>query len=269
MASFFSNYSRHFLLAVSLLSLLVLVRVAFVAPVVLTNAWDDVRYRVHPTANLAFALGEKHFNARTADLYDIPRARYFYDETVRLNPEYPMVHHELGRIAFLRSDFVGALAELNKEFEVNPNPSPASYYVRALIKGFMGEYAGAALDYHEYFKVTPGNWAAINDYSWILLKAGKHAEALEALNWGLKQWPDNPWLLNNKTTALYELLRYKEALTSAKAASEAVNNVREPDWLNAYPGNDPLSASIGLSSFKAAVSANEARVRSKLTEKGL
>ena len=120
----------------------------------------------------------------------------------------------------------------------------------------MGDYLGAASDYETYFKVTPANWAGINDYSWVLLKADLPEGALAALDWGLKRWPENAWLLNNRATALFELGRYDEAKITAQKAKIAVDALTPEIWTNAYPGNDPLVAPQGLDEFKRASQEN-------------
>jgi tetratricopeptide (TPR) repeat protein len=219
-------------------------------------AAEDVSFAVEPSAAHAFALGTKHFDARDAKEYDVRRAKYFFEKTYALDPNFAGVNHQLARIDFLHSDFVKALDDINQELKRNPDPAPESYYMRALIYGYMGEYDLAAKDYEHYFKIRPASWAGINDYSWVLLKADLPQGAHAALSWGLKQWPKNAWLLNNDATALYELGRYAEAKTTAQKALPAVQALTEADWLNAYPGNDPLVAKQGLADFKKASQEN-------------
>jgi tetratricopeptide (TPR) repeat protein len=224
---------------------------------------EDIAYHFdHDPADL-FAIGERHFDAHDPAQYDLPRAIKFFDRTIDLDPSYPNVHHELGRIAFLKSDFPTALMLMDQEFEMNPNPSPATYYVRALIEGYMKNYTAAAQDYEQYFKVTPANWAGINDYSWVLLEADRPKDALAALEWGLAQWPGNAWLLTNEATALYELGRYSEAKKIATEAQAAVDGLTVDIWLNAYPGNDPMVAGQGLQQFKDATHANLEKILAK------
>ena len=225
-------------------------------PLIPTEIGEDLALLADPRADRAYEYGVKHFDAIDARQYDIDRSEDLFNYTLRLDPSHPYAYHELARIAFLRGDQEHALMLINKEFEVNPKPMPASYYIRALIKGYMGDYLGAADDYETYFKVTSANWAAINDYSWVLLKAGDPADAHHALSWGLAAWPDNPWLLANESIALYELGRVKEADAMVRKAQAAVGRISELGWRIAYPGNDPAIASTGLANFRAAVAGN-------------
>ncbi len=232
----------------------------FICPHCTLRAEEFVMMRVDASAERAYLYGKRHFDAHEPDLYDIPLALSYFEHAYTLDREMPLVRHELARIAFLQDDMPRALEYINGEIAENPEPSPASYYVRGLIKAFTEDYAGAAEEYEIYFKIAPANWAAINDYAWVLLKSDLPEGALAALEWGLSEWPDNAWLLNNKVTALYELGRFEEARETAKRAQESAVKVTEADWLNAYPGNDPLVAGQGLASFRAAVQENAAKV---------
>jgi tetratricopeptide (TPR) repeat protein len=232
-------------------------------------AYEDARLVLDPSAERAHYYGIRHFDAHAASSYDVARAERMFKRALELDPSFPMVRHELARIAFLKSDFERALGLINKELDTNPDPSPSSYYVRALIKGFSKDYAGAAADYEKFFKIAPANWGAINDYAWVLMKAGLSDGALAALEWGLEEWPENPWLLNSMATALYEEGRYEEAREVASRAERAVETLTKSDWLDAYPGNDPLVADDGLQTFREAVAANKKMVETALEGRGV
>jgi tetratricopeptide (TPR) repeat protein len=232
--------------------------------VFIVSTEENVLFAINPTADRAFTYGERHFSSSNSAYYDIARAQYFFEKTVAIDPKYPYAEHELARIAFLQGNFPVALNRINVELSEHPKDEPNSYYVRALILGYMGKYGKSATDYETYFKLAPANWAGINDYSWVLLKANRPEDALAALDWGLQLWPTNPWLLNNKATALYELKRYNEASLAAAGAAESVTVMTAQDWLFAYPGNDPGIADMGVSSFKKSVADNQRMVQTAL-----
>ena len=243
-------------LAVGAFVVLILAVIGFKERIIIEKKYEDVMLRFAPSAVRANGYAVKHFDARLPLEYDVDRAYRLFELTRDLDPKYPAVNHQLGRIEFLRGHLKEALALLDTEFVIDADPSPSSYYVRALIKGYLKDYLGAAADYEAYFKVTSANWAAINDYSWVLMEAGLQPGALEALNWGLLQWPGNPWLLNNRAIALYELKRYKEAHESALMALDAISKLTEEDWYMAYPGNDPKVAASGLATFQRTAQEN-------------
>lgn len=228
---------------------------------------EDVVFALDATSARAVSYGDRHFSAALGN-YDIGRAEYFFREAEALDPAYPSVQHQLARVAFLKGDFPDALARITLEIEAHGTENPNAYYVRALVYAFLGKYPEAAADYEEFFNRTPASWGAINDYSWVLLKMDLPEGALAALEWGLAEWPENVWLLNTKAVALYEMGRYEEAAAAGASAAAVLDRVTETDWLTAYPGNDPLSAPEGLSSFRAAVQANRAKIEQRLSEEG-
>lgn len=230
------------------------------------RVYEDVAFALDPTPERAFAYGSQHFDAQRPESYDLGRAERFFTRALALDPQYPYLQHQLARLAFLDGNFPIALARINLQISLYGTSTPNSYYVRGLIKGFAGDYAGAAADYETYLRTDPKNWAAITDYSWVLIKDTRYKEALVALDWGLIYWPENPWLHNTRATALFELGHLEEAREAAEAASRAVEGLTEEAWLQAYPGNDPLIAPQGIAAFKKAVEANMHTIRAVLED---
>ena len=212
--------------------------------------------RMYPNTERAFAYGEKHFDSASAGQYDLDLAYTFFRAAMAEDDKYPYVNHELARIEFLRGDNETAMLFINKEISLYGEKSPKSYYVRGLIEGYMGKYAAAAKDYRVYISHDPTNWAATNDLAWVLLKDNRPQEAVDAIDEILPLWPENPWLLNSKATALYELGRYKEASVAAELAAQTVLAINGKEWSKAYPGNDPLIGEAGAAAFQHAVFQN-------------
>jgi tetratricopeptide (TPR) repeat protein len=220
------------------------------------DTYEDVTYKIFPSAERAYALGEEHFNGQNSKEYDIERAEYYFMEALKLDPSITYVHHELARIFFLRGDFVDAMTQINSQIAQHGDKTVNSYYVRGLIEGYMGNYRDSAKDYERFLKSDPHNWAAINDYSWVLLKAGRAQDAKVATEEGLKYFPNNAWLLNSNSIARYELGDLKGAQEKAQHAWAQVQKVSEAQWLRSYPGNDPAVAGQGIETFKKAVADN-------------
>lgn len=241
--------------AVAVIVALLLSQLSFVRSAAET-LYEDISLAAYPSAQRAYLYGNKHFDATHADAYNISRAEDLYERATLLDPKLPYLQHQRARVAFLKGDFSEALHHINDELAVNPEPSPSSYYIRGLIKGFIGEHASAAADYEAYLQYDPTNWAAINDLAWVLLKDKRSHDALVALDWGLIFWPENPWLLNGKAIAHYEMGQLELAAEAATRAEAAVEHVTEADWLQAYPGNDPLMAREGVATLRAAVQEN-------------
>lgn len=228
------------------------------------NAYEDLAFRADPTVARAVAYGGRHLDAIQADFHDIDRAHYFYSKAAEMDDAYPYVYHQLARIEFLKNNQSTALLYINKEIDRHGETQPNSYYIRGLIEGYRGEYDAAARDYEHYIESTAPNWAAINDYAWVLLKAERFADARDATASGLIHFPDNAWLLNSHAIALAELGDAKSAHPYARSAAEAVNKLTQIDWLRAYPGNDPNVASDGVAAFQVAVQQNLSRIEQSL-----
>lgn len=206
-----------------------------------------------PSSARAFQYGQRHFSSRNETLYDIETAEYFFREADKLDPMHPQVLHELARLAFLRGDFGVALSRINAQIQTHGDALPNSYYVRGLILGYMGRYEEAARDYEAYLESDPHNWAAVNDYAWVLLKAGRAEEALAAIEPEFAYWPDNPWLLNSAAIAAYELGEHEKAQEYIERATEHVQTLTRREWLVAYPGNDPRIAGDGIAALKKSI----------------
>ncbi len=219
-------------------------------------AYEDIRFAVNPTAEHAYTIAIKHLDARSPEEYDIRRAGKYLDKTQQIDTVYPHIHHHLARLYFLRGQFEQALSHINTELLITAEPMPSSYYVKGLIEGFMGSYQNAALSYEQFLKSDPNNWAGLNDYAWVLLRGNRPHEALTVLNRALETHPKNPWLLNSKTTALFELKRYPEALEVAALAKEESLKMNEETWWAAYPGNDPNTTAAGILTLQNAARFN-------------
>jgi len=217
----------------------------------LQNIYEDASFALAPGAEKAYEIGNRHFNGQDTQHYDIARAEHYFQAAARLDPNLLYIHHQLARIAFLRGDFGSAMAQIDTQIALHGTSTPNSYYVRGLIEGYMGNYNAAATDYEQFLKVDPYNWAGVNDYAWVLLKAGRAQDAKSATDKALAYWPNNPWLLNSNAIARYELGDLQGAKKSADAAWQLVQKVSQPEWLHSYPGNDPEVAAAGIATFRA------------------
>ncbi len=230
------------------------------------KAYEYLHVQVDRSAQTPYEYGNHRFSALEAQWYDIDAAEYYFRLAHARDPKLPYVNHQIARIEFLRGDFSDAFIYINRELEVNPNPSPSTYYIRGLIAGFAGLYDVAAQDYEKYLESDPTNWAALNDYAWVLLKANRPDDALVATTFGLRYFPYNPWLLNSNAIALFETGHLVPALEQVRKASESAMYLEEIDWLIAYPGNDPRIAREGLQALFDSIRENMQRIRVAVDE---
>lgn len=217
---------------------------------------DDMQYALMPSAPRAFAIAQKHFDAQDPIRYDFARAEKYFRLAFDLNPALPHLNHEMARVHFLKGDFENAMRFINAQIALERDDLPNSYYVRGLIEGYQKDYDAAIADYAHYLSLDPHNWAAINDYAWVLLKTGRAIEAARITGAALNEAPKNAWLLNTNAIALYEMGDTLQARAKAAAAIAAAEHVQVKDWLRAYPGNDPKIAEEGVRSLRESASAN-------------
>jgi tetratricopeptide (TPR) repeat protein len=233
-------------------------------PASIIGVYESISFRLVPSSEKAYAYGNRHFNAQTPLFYDIERAKYFYAEAYALDPLQPYIHHQRARIAFLEGRFAAAMALIDEQIHLFGTTTPNSYYVRGLIEGFIGQYDAAASDYETYLSFDPHNWAALNDYIWVLLKAERVEKAREVAAYALVFFPDNPWLLNSHAIALFETGEVEPALDAARRATVAFDSLTEAEWLHAYPGNDPLVAGKGVATARQSALDNMHRIEAAL-----
>lgn len=223
-------------------------------------AEERIRYALEPSAARAYEYGARHFDSASG-AYDIDRAEYFFREALSHDASYPLAHHQIARILFLRGEFLGALNEIEQEIELHGERNPNAYYVRGLIRGFFGAYKSASLDFAHFLTLYPQSWAAHNDLSWVLMKNGEYDAAVRTLEMGLTQHPENAWLLNSYAIALYEVGETERAAAVALRARDAVLLLVPADWSAANPGNDPNVAAEGLETFRTAALENLTAIR--------
>ncbi|HEV3245027.1 MAG TPA: hypothetical protein VG102_01580 [Candidatus Paceibacterota bacterium] len=250
--------TRSLLVALTLCAAL-LVALLFSSPVAhafFEDQYENLEYALHPSPALAYEIGARHFDGTNPAEYDIDRATYFFQLAAEQDPTYPYLYHELARISFLKGNYAHALAQINFQISMHGDSEPNSYYERALIEAYMGDYADAGRDYQYFLKFDPNGWAGLNDYAWVLLKTGRPHDALDITQQGVARFPDNPWLLNTNSIALYEVGDIKDAKTQVQAAETAVANITQAQWLQAYPGNDPSIAAEGIAALKHAIDVN-------------
>ncbi len=251
MAARSRNVSRMALVA---LLLIVIASVFFSAK--LTQALEWIRFEMHPSAEGAYELGERHFDYADPQQYDLDLAEYYFNTARHLDPNLEYVYHELARISFLEGHLRMALFKINYQIAKFGDKTPNSYYVRGLIEGYLGDYTASDTDYKHFIAIDVHDWAAKNDDAWVLLKAKRYQDAFDVTTAGLQDDPNNPWLLNSNAIALYEMGRYGDAAPLIERAAETVTKVTAAEWSHAYPGNDPLIAPQGLAAFRSAVLAN-------------
>ncbi len=235
-----------------------------VSRMALMYAVEDAYLYVHPSANRAFAFAERHFSPDHPHLYDSDRALLLYTRAFELDEMHPLALHHMARAEFVSKNPARALQYIEEHIARHPDTPPSAYYIQGLSHAFLGKYAEASADYERYITYDVGNWPAYNDLAWVLLKDKKPAEALAAVDRILPRYPENPWLLTTRATALYEIGKKQEAYETILHAKTAASTITEADWRAVNPGNDPSWAPAGIATMRAAIDANIAQIEGSI-----
>lgn len=197
-------------------------------------------------ADFAVEIGNYYFNVYKDGTYDLDSAEKYYKKALKLDSNVSDAWHQLARINFLRGNFNAALSQINKQIEIHGSSFMASYYIRGLINGFLGNFKQAENDFKFFLIWDNKNWAAHNDLAWIYFKEGDYKKVEEIARSGLEWNKNNPWLLTSLGVALINLNKKYEARAILNKALSEAKNLTAQDWQNAYPGNNPLVADKAL-----------------------
>lgn len=217
-----------------------------------------------PVANGLVSAGDRFFGPEGT--YSLPGAFVGYRAALFLDPDSLTARHQLARIHFLRGQFDRALSLIDEQIRIHGHSFMASYYIRGLIHGYRKAFPEAERDFREFLTWDPENWAALNDLAWIYFAQGKFAEAKETAARGLAIVPENPWLLTMHAMSTFNLGEAGAAADELRRAKAHAADLREEDWIRAYPGNDPRIASAGLASLRGAIEENIVRVNRELAK---
>lgn len=211
-------------------------------------------------AELALKAGNYYFNVYGDGVYDLEKARDYFNLALDLDPNVPDAWHQLARIDFLEGDFYNALKKINKQLEIHRDSLMPAYYVRGLIHGYARQFKKAEKDFIIFLKYDPKNWATHNDLAWIYFQMGDYENTETIARKGLRWAPDNPWLLNILGVSLLNLNSKEEAHMILKKALENAKTLTETDWHKAYPGNNPTVAVAGIRAMIKTIEFNIALV---------
>lgn len=207
-------------------------------------------------AGLALEIGNYYFNTNGDGQYDLKKASYYFMRALAMDPHVPDAWHQLSRIDFLRGHFPDALIKINTQIELHGNSLMASYYIRGLIYGFLGNTSAAEKDFKIFLSWDTKNWAAHNDLAWIYFSKGNYRNAETIARQGLAFNPRNTWLLTSLGVALLNEGKKEEAHTVLADALKESEKLTPSDWHRAYPGNDPLLGDTGLQKMREVIKRN-------------
>ena len=126
-------------------------------------------------ARAQFLAGKANYEAAM-----FPDAEASFREVLRLDPRFPGVHGELGKVymSLRRND--DAMRELRLELAADPGNADANFYLGALLVQ-QGSFEEAIPYLHQAIKAKPDAWAPYFNLGKALFRMGKPAEAVAPL----------------------------------------------------------------------------------------
>jgi tetratricopeptide (TPR) repeat protein len=223
-----------------------------------THTLPEVVIFVSQDAWLGAGVADYYFDdGEFKEEYDIARAGRLYNMVLAVDPAIGWAWYQKGRIAFLHKDYETALLYLETFQELSDHPRPRAIYLKGVILGFMQQPEAALLSLQEYYKLDDSNWYIYNNLAWTYFQLGQFTQMDEISEAGLAKYPNNPWLLMNRSLAFFNLGQIEEAKEYINKSYEQTVLLTDTDWSTTYPGNDPLIASIGLVELLSIIEANK------------
>jgi Tfp pilus assembly protein PilF len=222
-----------------------------------THTLPEVVIFVSQDTQLGGRVAYYYFDAGSEQKeYDIFRADRLYDRVLAIDPTIPWPWYQKGRIAFLQRDYEQALIYLDTFQAVADRPRPRAIYLQGVILGFLGRLEAALERLRAFYEIDSDSWYIYNNLAWVYFQLGQFDDMNIISATGLEMHPDNPWLLMNRSLALYNLGQTEPAKTFINQSYEQAARLSKVDWSTTYPGNDPAVASMGLAEFLTVVAAN-------------
>ncbi len=136
-----------------------------------------------------------------ADEHDPNGAMFHFSEAVRLKPENPESHNNLGLALVTKKRMEEGIAQYRRAVEIKGDePSMRTNLANALAQG---KYFDEAIkEYREVLKMTPGNPNIYCALGYTLIQTGRLDEAIEAFQKALKIAPGMPQAKQNLDAAL-------------------------------------------------------------------
>jgi tetratricopeptide (TPR) repeat protein len=163
-------------------------------------------------ARAQFLFGKASYEAAL-----FPQAEQSFLETLRLDPQFPGIHRELGKVFISERRNDEAILELKQELSVNQNDDDANYFLGSLL---VRQNQGAqAVPYLEKaMQLKPDSYGVYLYLGKAKLRLGAAQEAVQLLQKAVELEPDD-------ATAQYTLARALKTSGQDAAAKQAFARV--------------------------------------------
>ncbi len=165
--------------------------------------------------------------ARTLDIAGpTAEATEQYEDILAKNPGALVIQEDLGRMLFRNGEYVKAASHLQLAFQARPD-DPVLAQELAYSMDQAGNRAGAAELYRQVLAQAPQAVIARGLLADALVQQGKKGEALSLVDEGLRDTPNNPYLLRARGSVLERSGRTAEAAASYRAYARLAPNTKD------------------------------------------
>ena len=145
-----------------------------------------------------------------AELKEIQAALEHYHQALAIDPDYPDAHYNLGNAYMSLGKLDEAIIHYRQMIEVESGYAPAHVNLGNALRA-KGEFAAAAQHYFRAQTIDPHNPATYNNLGTLMLTLKRYSEATHMFEEALRVDPNHVSSLNNLGLALRALGKPKEA----------------------------------------------------------
>ena len=151
-----------------------------------------------------------------------------YDKAIQLKTSEAKLFYDRGAVRHLNGDLAGALKDYNKAIRLKPDLAVA-FYSRGIARKAKGDVDGALEDYSEAIRLKPDYASAFNSRGIAYFDKGDPEGALKDFNEAIRLKPDDAVYLSNRGEAWLHMGDLERAI---KDCNEAIR--LKPDHGEAF-----------------------------------
>lgn len=110
-----------------------------------------------------------------------------YNKAIKLNPKFVMAYFGRAELKDILEDYNGAIKDITKAMEIDPNTKELSYYLRAEVKMKLQDYQGAIADYSNSIEINPYSGQVYYHRGIAKLKLDDYLGAISDLTTAIKR----------------------------------------------------------------------------------
>lgn len=227
-------------------------------------------------APIALSIGEHYLHWVEEDTtYNREKAADYFMRAHELDQQLSGPTYQWGRTEFLIGRYANALSAFDVQWALYENGAQTdqytlpTQYMRALTNGLLGNFDVAEKLFLSLVRDHANDsrsWTYYNNLAWLYFQQGKFDDMEILMEEAIKQYPENPWILNMYGLALLNHNKNTVARDVFLRAQERANELTASDWLAAYPGNDPYIAQQGIAELKNSIAENVRRAEEHIEE---